>query len=110
MQAISELEYENYSEYAGLSPFVEEEPEAAEPEELPEHIDRKVYQLAALAVAQLIPKPRPAVTYSEGIGPGLLRQYITRQIENYWREHRRLPSGRFEIEGHKSVQLPEIED
>lgn len=109
MQTIPDEEYHDDNDYGGLSPFAEEEPDLPEPEELPEELKGEVYLLAAIAVAQLIPTPGPATTYASGIGLGLLRQSIARRIENYWREHRRLPSGCFEIEGHKAVQLPELE-
>lgn len=112
MPKIYDDEYHDDGEYPGLSPFAEDEQELQlqEPEVLPAEVENKVYQLAAIAVAQLIPNPQPATTYAAGVGPGMLRQNIVGQLERYWREHRCLPSGRYEIEGRKAVQLPAIED
>lgn len=89
--------------------YENDDDEEEEPEEFPQHLEVEVRRLAVIAMAQLIPNPKPATTHAAGVGPGLLRQNIQGQIENYWRENRCLPSGTFYVDGHKTVQLPKGE-
>jgi len=77
-----------------------------EPEEAPPEVEKEIRRLSAIAQAQLVPSSVPRDTWASGIGPGLLRQNIAKELENYWRENGELPSGTFCVSPSRFVQLP----
>lgn len=98
-ESLSDLIY-NYDQLYDDEDYVE-------PQELPTEIEKEIQRLSAIAQAQLVPSSMPRDSWASGVGLGLLRQNIAKELEGYWRKNGEFPSGALRLDGHRLVLLPD---